>query len=96
MHVSIFFALSNCLSFLRKCHRDLGSFANLTDHLQCTAKEGHTVFDDRKTQSCSANCLGMALIHTVKSFKYPALVFTRNTDSIVFDTNLHIFSQITR
>ena len=38
----------------------------------------------------------MALIHTVKSFKYPALVFTRNTDSIVFDTNLHIFSQITK
>ena len=37
-----------------------------------------------------------SVITTVKSFKYPALVFTRNTDSIVFDTNLHIFSQITK
>ena len=37
-----------------------------------------------------------SVITTVKSFKYPALVFTRKTDSIVFDTNLHIFSQITK
>lgn len=44
------------------------------------------VFHDRKAKAGAAGLLGMALIHTIESFKHLVLMFGRNTDTSILHT----------
>ena len=52
------------------------------------------MFHDRQTQSCAADGFGVAFVYAVEAFKDSAAVFSRDSDTVVFDADLHAFSKI--
>ena len=59
------------------------AFLGLAFKLDSTAVIGYGVFDNRKSETCAAGFLRMALIHTVEAFKDTALMFGGNTDTCI-------------
>ena len=86
----------NCFPFFREDHGDLGSFADFADQIQGSSQENYTMFYNRKTQAGTSDFFGVALVHAVKSFKHAILIFCRDSYTVIFDSNLYLFTQITQ
>ena len=86
----------NCFPFFREGHGNLGSSADLADQIQGSSQETYTMFYNRKTEAGTSDFFGVALVHAIESFKYALLIFCRDSYTVIFDSNLYLFAQITQ
>ena len=54
------------------------------------------MFYNRKTEAGTSDFFGVALVHAIESFKYALMIFCRDSYTVIFDSNLYLFAQITQ